>query len=435
MKKLITLFAIVFVTTHVMSQVSLSTPAKDCPKDFKTVKFEKQLPLKNASKASNERWYNFGETMDLFYGGNSSELYGNNLFPDSTILVNYGTSGYSGPWIHMLGDVLDVKSSFFNELTLHPGELAMDKLSTYKVDSIGILCFYERNLIDPLVVDTLLIEVSVNNNLSSPYFANSGINTNLGSDTVYIHQIAYGQATNTLNLSTKKQYKFPLTEQFFGDSLDNGLHYIEISTDDLPIVNAGRFVVTALSFIPGYDWTPNVDTLISKNRFFFLSFKEQEDMFPIYVKRDFNISYVIPQDVRYNNAASWNGLFIPSFAYMSASASYKYEHHLIYYKTTCQTNCSEVGTTQLTNSTAPALGDAYPNPSMGNAVNIPLNISTAGSKLYIKNILGQTISSYNNLPIGQSEINISTIDLPVGIYLYTLENSSNQITKKLIINK
>ncbi len=426
--------AVVLFVSSVFSQEALNLNPKDTPLKFQQSKINKTI-LKNGSKATNERWYNFGETMDIFYG-NTSALFGNNLFPDTTILVDYGTSGFSGPWIHMLGDVLDVKSTFFNDVSLHAGELSMGAQSTYTVDSIAVLCYYERNMTDPNIVDTLLIEITVNNNLQTPYFAASGINTNLGSDTVYVHLINYSQPTNTLNYTTKKQYKFPLTEQFFIDSLDNGFHYIEISTADLPTVTAGKYVATALSFIPGYTWVANVDTLTQKNRFFFVSFKEQEDMFPIYVKRDFNISYIIPQDVRYNDGGSWNGYFVPSYAYMGTTADYSYEHHLIYYKTTCATNCGETGMPQIVNNPTTTLGNAYPNPASNNmSINIPLSVNANNAKLTVKNILGQVVAEYSGFNLGNNEITISTNKLASGIYLYTLEAGQQFITKKFSINK
>ncbi len=431
MKKLFTLFVCAIIALATYAQI---VPGKDSPRKLDRQKFEKMHPFKSTTK-SNERWYNYGETMDAFYT-NTSVLYGNNLFPDTTILVDYGTSGYSGPWIHMIGDVLDVKSSFFNDLTLHPGELALSAQSTYTIDSIGILGIYERNLNDPNVVDTLMIEVTVNNNLQTPYFAGSGINTNLGSDTVFIHLLNYSYQANVLNYSSKKVYKFPMDAQFAADTLDNGFNYIEVSTADLPTVNAGKYVVTAVSFIPGYTWVANVDTLIQKNRFFFVSFKEQDAMFPIYVKRDFNISYLVPQDVRYNDAGTWNGYLVPSYAYMGTSADYSYEHHLIYYKATCATNCYQVGVEQTPATQAELMGDAYPNPaSESQSVIVPLNITSPNARFTVKNILGQVIMSYDNLNVGKQEISINTNHLAGGIYLYAIETGNTVITKKLSITK
>jgi len=429
MKKLFTLIAIVFVASTIFGQVAVYPTGKDVPQ-----KVNKIAPLKKGIKTPSTRWYNYAEAMDAFYQ-NTSVPYGNNLFPDTTILVDYGTSGYSGPWIHALGDVLDVKSTFFNDLTLYPGELAMNKLSTFTVDSIGILCIYERGLTDPNIVDTLLIEVSVNATLPSYFFVNSDINTNLGSDTVFIHGISYAYQTNTLGVAGKKTYKFPLTAQFCADTLANGFNYVEIATSDLPTVNAGKYVATAISFIPGYTWVPNVDTLTQKNRFFFVSYKEQDGMFPIYTKKDYNISYLVPQDLRYNNAGTWNGLFIPSFAYMGSTADYSYEHHLFYYKTTCLTNCGEVGIENTTINSKTALGDAFPNPSnLNSTINIPVNTTSEGAVLIVKNILGQALISYK-LNVGSSNVAVNTLNLPAGIYLYTLEADGHSITKKLSINK
>jgi len=434
MKKLFTLFVCVITVLAINAQNGVTVPGKDAPLKLDRQKLDKMHPLKSHTK-SNERWYNYGETMDAFYT-NTSVLYGNNLFPDTTILVDYGTSGYSGPWIHMIGDALDVKSGFFNDLTLHPGELALTAQSTFTIDSIGVLGIYERNLNDPNVVDTLMIEVTVNNNLQTPYFVGSGINTNLGADTVFVNLLNYSYQANVLNYTSKKVYKFPMDAQFAADTLDNGFHYIEVSTADLPTVNAGKLVVTALSFIPGYQWVPNVDTLIQKNRFFFVSFKEQDAMFPVYVKRDFNISYLIPQDVRYNDAGTWNGYFVPSYAYMGTTADYNYEHHLIYYKATCATNCFQVGIEPSTASSAELMGEAYPNPASENqSVIVPLNISTSGARFTVKNILGQVVLTQENLPLGKQEININTQHIAPGIYLYAIEAGNTVITKKLSITK
>jgi len=433
MKKLFTFLCSLLIVAMAFGQVSQDVLDKEPA--FKTIDKNKvkRLSTMNSNAKSNERWYNYGETMDIFHA-NTSKIYGNNLFPDTTILVNY-SSGYAGPWIHSLGDVLDVKSMFLNDAFSHPGELAMGAHSTFRVDSISFLCFYERNLNDPMVVDTLLFEVVVNNNLQSAFFVNSGINTNLGQDTVSINRIPYSYTANNINISTKKIYKFPLTQQFFADSLDNGLHVVDIATDDLPIVQAGKLVAASVAFIPGYTWVENIDTLTQKNRIFFLSFKEQEDAFPIYSKKDYNISYIIPQDVRYNDAGSWNGLYIPSFAYMGSTATYKYEHHLIYYKVVCETGCSTTGLNVLTNGQT-ILGDAYPNPqSKGNSINIPLDINDNNAVLTVRNILGQVFMTIDDLSIGKQNIEINTNQLQSGVYLYTLEVDNKTITKKFTISK
>ncbi|MDD3878110.1 MAG: T9SS type A sorting domain-containing protein [Bacteroidales bacterium] len=434
MKKIFTLLALVLFLNFAFGQALDIMNTND-----NGIRFDKskiQTPCSKSSKSSTERWYNYGETMDLFHG-ETSELYGNNLFPDTTILVDYGTSGYSGPWIHAIGDMLDVKSIFFNDPFLHPGELALNAQSTYRLDSVGVLCIYERNMADPNVVDTLVIEVAVNHNFTTAYFSTStgNIPANLGTDTVFIKRVDYSYTTNALGIATKKTYKFPLTQQFWEDSLDWGGHYIEVATPDVPVVVAGSFVFASVSFIPGYTWNANVDTLTQKNRLFFLTYKEQDGMFPIYNKKDYNISYLIPQDVRYNVAGSWNGLYIPSFAYMGSGPTYNYEHHLIYYKVVCETGCGVAGI-EPTNQAVNSMGDAYPNPqNLGETIYIPLQNTTSNSKLYIRNILGQNLIQIDQITTGNQVIEVNTSQLPSGVYLYTLESENQHITKKFSIQK
>jgi len=276
--------------------------------------------------------------MELLHG-TSSPLYGNFLFPDSTILVNYGTSGYASAWIHKLGDVLDVTSTIFNSTLLYPNAMTLDALSNYSLDSIYFHCIYDRHISSSSIVDTLIFEVSVNDNLSTVYFAPGPLPTNLGTDTVFLKTLPYTYQTNALNLANKKVYKVPLTAQTYADSLPDGTNVIKLATDNLPTVNPGKYVVTSIGFIPGYTWVANTDHLDQKNSVLFVSRKEVDNQFLIYTKKDYNVSYIVPSNVRYNFASSWNGTHIPSFAYMGGTTStYNYEHHEIYYKVSTSFN-------------------------------------------------------------------------------------------------
>jgi len=134
---------------------------------------QSRFAAKTNSAMDSTRWYNFGNAMayDATTNyGDSSKLHGNNLFPDSTILVNYGSQGYAAPWIHNLGDVLDVSSSFFNDVGAYPGEVALTKTSIYNVDSLEFDCFYTRHHPDTTIVDTLVFELAVTNALQTGYF-------------------------------------------------------------------------------------------------------------------------------------------------------------------------------------------------------------------------------------------------------------------------
>lgn len=346
------------------------------------------------TKSSLGRWYNYGETMDELNNGTAS-LYGNILFPDSTILVNYGLSGYSGPWIHKLADLLDVTSEMFNDSVLHPGEQYIGENNFFSLDTIAIYCIYTRNIPDPSIVDTLLVEVSFNDNLMTAFFPPGPLPTNLGTDTVFIKRISYDYTTNSLDLPEKYVFKIPLTEATFADSMSNGFHEIIVPTPGLKTVNPGMLVVTSVGFIPGYSWIPNVDTLDKMNSLLFLSRKQHQSQFPFYLKHDYNISHIIPFDVRYNDAAGWNGLYVPSFAYMGGTQpTYSYQHHLFYYKASLSFNIS------FTTQNVSCYGGS------DGAINLTTVVGGTAPYTYLWSH-GETTQNVQNLSIGSYTVTIS----------------------------
>ena len=86
------------------------------------------------SKVIKSRWYGNGFELNTQLGG-IADVSANNLWPDSTILVNYGSSGYSGTWLHSLGEALNPMSSIFNSST----ELNINSVMPYTIDSVGFL--------------------------------------------------------------------------------------------------------------------------------------------------------------------------------------------------------------------------------------------------------------------------------------------------------
>jgi len=436
MKKIYTLFLGLIVGASTLSyaqsnRTTMQAPAKNGGQQPTRYKL---LPKQNVDRAETDRWYNFGGAMDAYNQG-SGILYANNLFPDTTILVDYGTSGYSGPWIHKLADVLDVKSTFFNDASIFPGELntTTDFLNYYSLDSIAVYFLYSRGLSDTSVVDTLLIEVAKSGSLPTSLFAGAAAATlvsNLNTDTVFFKDIPYTQATNSFPLAGKFSIKVPLTAAMEFDTLDNGLNYIAVPVTGLSNIPDANLVVSSVTYIPGFTWTPNVDTLDNFNALRFVSYKEIDGQFPNYTKRDWNSSYIVPQDVRYNNAGGWNGSFIPSFAYMGGTAAtYDYEHHLIDYKISA-------GLVGLNDKLENGFSfNSAPNPADNNAI-ISLNIVDNSSvNVQVADITGKVVMSKNlgNLSQGAYRESIETSQLANGLYNITLTVNGVQSTKKMTV--
>ncbi len=339
MKTIFTSALLLLFVQTIFSQNLQFSEAKNLPKNNDVIFFQEKAPqILNSKPTKNVfgRWYNYGETMDILNNGTAS-LHGNYLFPDSTILVHFGTS-YGTPWIHKIGDLLDVTADIFNDSLLHHGEQHITESNFFSLDSLAIYCVYERNISDPNIVDTLLVEISFSSSLLTAYFPPGPLPTNLNTDTVFIKRIPYASFNNTLDMPEKYTFKIPLTAATHANILPNGLHEIIVPTPGLKTVNPGSLVVTSVGFIPGYSWTPHLDTLGNYNHLLFISRKQKNNTFPVYFKHDYNISHIIPKDVRYNYAGSWNDLYIPSFAYMGSSPNYNFEHHMIYYKISASFN-------------------------------------------------------------------------------------------------
>lgn len=383
------------------------------------------------AKSTNSRWYCYGETMDMVVG-DVGELNANILFPDSTIRVQY-SDGLGGAWIHKLGEVFDPSCNYFNDPAYHNEELSLPKTSSYTLDSLEFLCFYMRGTKYPTAVDTMLIEISVN---SFPggfsYFGpTSAVSVNLGTDSTKFVDVLYKQSNNTFDYTNKVQFKVPLDAAFANDTLENGLNVIDIAPNIT--IPAGKHFYASYSFIPGYAWIPNVDSAAKVNTLRFISYDENPGLFPVYTKRDWNVSYILPQDVRYNAAGGWNGSYIPSFAYMGGTSNtYSYVHHYIYYKCTGVSNYGYVGVNEI-NAENP-LQNAYPNPAFkGETVTIPFTSVDKNAVIEITDLLGNSIMTLSNLE--NNKVTFSTSDMSTGMYYFTLKSGTQSYTKKFSVVK
>jgi hypothetical protein len=429
MKKVYLLILTVLICgTAVTGQNSLIFPANRNIDQQQITKFKPHETPSNLKSVS--RWYNYGDAIDLILGGVGTYA-ANYIFPDSTMQVVYTGGVVGGTWIHKIGDVFDPTAYFFNDPTNYLGELNLLKESTYTLDSIEYYGFYMRGVQSPSVVDTLLVEVKVNNYPGSfSYFGpTSQVSINLGVDTVMFVDLLYDQATNSFGYTATYSYKIPLTVAVANDTLDNGINVIGVAPN-LTIAANQHFYVS-YSFIPGYAWMPNADSMVNNNRLRFLSMNENPGNFPVYTKHDWNASYILPQDVRYDAGGGWNGSYIPSFAYMGgASNTYSYIHHAIYYKCTGVTDFAFVSVPE--NETEYALAGAYPNPVNANSsMIIPFNTNDANASLIITDLLGQEVMKFNKIYDGKVVVNTSGLN--AGIYFYTLVSGKNTSTKKFTV--
>jgi hypothetical protein len=394
------------------------------------LKLHKNLLKAKSDKAVESRWYNYAFTMDDVLGG-IGYVGGNNLFPDTTILVNY-SSGYAGPWIHILGNTLDPSNVDFNDLGLYPTEMKINSYMPYTLDSVALHCFYWRNIANPAIVDTLLVEVYTTNNAAD--FTIGGWTGTLaatyGTDTLRYGRLYFNPSDLSAVPSNKKTYKLPLTEAMANDTLDDGTVILQIATPDVDMVNANQNVVTTFKFIPGYSWIANYDTLSMKNRLYFLSTEESgENTYCTYTKGDWNCSHIAAQDAVFDAASSWYGRQIPKWAY---TQPFVYENHWVSYLLTADVTGIKKATENII-----SLSQNQPNPfSDVTTINYSLN-EVANVALELFDQTGRKVMSLNQgiVAPGMHNIQIDAANLQNGIYFYTLTAGNHKASKKMVVLK
>ena len=372
-------------------------------------------------------WFSYVDNYESFYGTSQAENNFNMLFPDSTVLVNYGSSGYGAPWIHGLAQVFDMNSEIIKS-TASTDLMYFNPDKSFDIDSLAFYGFYSR-VMGSSVVDTLIIRFHVggsNDNLNSRYyFQGSGINTNLGADTVFF--VAYDWDFNSkMAPGAIETIKIPMNDAFFADSTTGGLHFVDLAANvTIPASSGGLFGVT-WDFKPGYSWTPNIDTLgVNINSWRFMSWElNGADTYPFYDKKDNNMSHQMATDVRYNTGTSWDGLYIPAIAYMGSSAGYAYEAHSAYYKVTQDVNVGIGEDNKLESA-------VFPNPSNGE-----FNVRLAESGEYtfrLLNIIGQEVYSGVQSVEANQIVPFNFSSLEKGVYLLSIEGNGKSAVQKVTL--
>lgn len=421
--------------TSVSVDLNKTTPAKHML--FNQQKFIANKGLSNASRATTESfWLNYGVSQDQFLGGGVGStgpavLNANYLFPDSTGYGEFGAGNFAPVWIHHLADMLDVKSAVFGGID----GLTWNATTAYSVDSLSIVYGYTRNDPNTAVVDTLVVTMFTNatasNNPGSGFISTTA--ANYGTDTVTFKKIKYLQASNTVDAVGKYSFKVPLT---IADTA--GTYYNE-KAFKVPVpfnVPAGKLLSTDIQFIPGYTYALGDHIDYVHNAFFFTSYEENgASTFPMYydcnyqsASCDYNLSYILPQDVRYNQAASWNGSFIPTYAY---GVTYSFEHHLISYKVVNPPTAIKELNTNF------SLDQNQPNPFKGETtISYQLNKYAGKVSLQIFDVRGVKLyeTATSNVKAGNYSVDVKNIDFAPGMYFYSLEVDGTRVAKKMIVD-
>lgn len=420
MKKIATtlaLIVIVFTSAWAQTTAGLHPQGLNLPSlNKKLVPNFKNL---NPTTRGGSKWFAYFDAVSTINGAASSLNY-QYLFPDSNIMAYFGTT-VGNPWVHNIATVLDPTASMFTQAAT-AGDIQVSLSDSYQVDSVELWFVYTRNNPDPNIIDTMLIEAFSDNTANNiPIYYFTGMATQFGSDTVRFPEINYSQPQNVAVATNKVSYKIPMDAAFATDTNSLGWNYITVNTSALGTINAAGLVAATAKFIPGYTYSMQ-DTLSNLNECDFASLEEITDQFQSYTPGEYNCSLILPVDVRYNIAGTWNNFFIPSYAY--TSATFSYEHHLFWFDVVCN-SCFGVGVDETAKS---EVLNAYPNPSsdvlyLDNTLNATVNIYSIDGKMI------ESFISDNKL----SKIDVSSLDN--GMYMFEVIANGGSSKGKFVINK
>jgi len=381
----------------------------------------------NSSKTLSSKWFNAGVAAKSIYGG-GSKVWVSALFPDTTILYNYSNGAFH-PWIHAIAETFDPSSDLYSG----GSGLHITKQMSYTVDSIGIYAIYSRKTANT-IVDTLLIQIK---KAPTAYWfwiaTQSSWLSNYSTDTLAYRPVYYDLGKNYSTKPGVVTIKYPLNAAAADDTLSSGWNYYKVAPPSTFNLDAGEQFIVNMSFIPGYTWLANTDTLnLSKNTLRFVSYEENgNNSYPNYLKWDWTCSSIQSSSKLYSTQADDSKrIYSPSYSFVQG---YRYEHHWIEAKLSATDNTS---LNSSVNNSEIKLYQNYPNPSNG-ITNISYYLNQASKTVNFKiyNISGKEINTsiFSNVNMGKHNFRFDVSNLASGVYYYTLEANNTKVTKKMIV--
>jgi hypothetical protein len=395
------------------------------------------------------RWYNQAEKYAEI--DNTPNIYGEGhitfspIWQDSTVFYSGSSVGIA---FLSYAQLFHPQSPIYNDPTIassNYGQIYMEDNKPYTIDSINIRGWYER--VDPFYVDTLIVTI-VNETSTQPftfvsYVGDPFVGThnidsvafllwlteNYGS--APLTQVSYGYSGNFLNAIT---FKIPLDDAVFADSVENtqfGGYIHEIAFPTNISVPAGGKASVSVTFKSGASYVAG-DPITNYNHFYFINHETYVDNYQYYVTGDLNLSYLLHKDTTNTNLNSTLAYYLPAVMFTEAFN----ELINISWKVTCST-CDIISNTSNINETAAIkVGEAYPNPA-NNEIKIPVTLKeNAEAHVTLLNTVGQVVysTSLGQLSANQSkEVVIPTAHLANGVYMYSIKANGTQITNRIVV--
>ncbi len=373
-----------------------------------------------STKGTETAWFHQPSAFsDLYLGANFTDFYGFGVFPDSTMLYD-GSGDGSHIFNHQMGIIMDPVSEVFQ---MDVNNWNVNTAMT--MDSVAIGISYSRNTAST-VVDTIVMQVQVNTwGWSITEADASWVQTVYGVSEMYIgailHEPLSWDARGNSDANVIKTLKFPLTE---ADTTGANLVALyEKAVTGVSLAADEKAKVT-FTFIPGYSWTPNVDSIQMYNELQFTSYGESSvGGFPFYAS-DMNSNHIL-RTFAYRDATD----DVLEAAYFFATNPYYYQYHNVYFQFTALNTSIETAAAELN------VSQNRPNPFTGNTTIDYTLENTSNVNVTIYNVAGAQVMNINKglQAAGSHNLSIDGSNLQAGVYYYTFTVDNNSVTKKMIV--
>lgn len=390
------------------------------------------------SKGSASAWFHHASAVSNAVGVDidnfsTSSFY---LFKDTSANILYSDGTLEPVWWIAAAGVVDPSDGIYDYMNSDPSVDEFNKNTSYTFDSLGFNSIYIRNSASN-VVDTLAITIQKNHT--------KFVDITYGSDVIvglpWIYHDLHKWSTTTANANVVTVIKIPLDSTMASrDTIINGetqyfYKFMQIATDLANTsFNSSDLPKVSMTFIPGYSYIPNVDTLFGAdnpimNSFRILTYKTDASNAQIYLNEN-SCSYFFSR--QFAKASSTSTGYMPFYLYMMDpnNADFRYEYFDFYFH--YSTNNVSIGENE--NNTF-NVEQNQPNPFNGTTViNYGLTKkSTVAVEVF--NVAGSKVMSINEgeKSMGNHTITIDASSLNAGIYYYSVIVNAKRVTKKMIV--
>jgi hypothetical protein len=381
---------------------------------------ERMQSLRDANEKNPvSRWFYAPNAVNDIYGGDW-DGYAITMFPDTTMIRTYSDGSSANTGFHSFALTIDPASYIYSS---HP-DSTWNEFTTYTLDSIQIPGYYTRNTAAS-IVDTLVIQISRDNwsyNLSANDYA--WVYDNFGVQQMTVPAVLHDAATwyNSDPAEVFETIKVPMDAAFEADTTAMGSKYTTIGLANPLAFAEGDGFNISVTFVPGWTWTANVDTLNDYNMFSFWTYEQYTGAYPNYLD-DRNVSHIM--NIQHYREPTRDA-YSPIYFY---GETLSLEYHDVSVLLTA-TNVGIEETKALVN-----VNQNRPNPFSGSTT-IDYSLNKAENVvLDIYNVAGAKVMQINEgaKTTGQHTITLDGSQLDAGVYYYTLTAGDNQVTKKMIV--